>query len=179
MASQAKFAEALILQGKQLLSQGKGRPNQADLRRAVSNSYYALFHYMIDGCLGLLIGKSSEPAVKSYFARSFSHTTMKDVFNTLDTTARLPEKFNPIKESLISAHFHVEIRSLARAFIDLQKARHEADYDISYNYSQLDAKDHLKLAEESMKLVDECLKTHPTEMQKLSTLLLLAKVKQG
>lgn len=124
MARQGKFAETLIVQGKQMLSQSKGRPNQADLRRAVSNAYYALFHYMIDGCLGVLIGKSSEQAVRSYFARSFSHTTMRDVFNTLDTSARLPERFNPIKDSLISGHFHVEIRSLARAFIDLQKARH-------------------------------------------------------
>ncbi len=47
MARQVKYAEPLILQANQLLSQGRGRPNQADLRRAVSNAYYALFHYII------------------------------------------------------------------------------------------------------------------------------------
>ena len=51
---------ALIRIARYLASTGTGvnagRPNQADLRRAVSTTYYALFHALARCCANTLIG---------------------------------------------------------------------------------------------------------------------------
>ncbi len=105
---------------------------------------------MIDKSLDTMIGKSQDPAVRSFFARSYFHGGMRDVCHNIISGQRLTDKYNPIKDSLPTGHFNAKIKAIARSFIDLQKARHQADYEISYNYSQRDAKDQLKLAMESI-----------------------------
>ena len=53
----------LIEQARDLSTAGRserGAPRQADLRRAVSAAYFALFHFLIDKACERLIGVAAE-----------------------------------------------------------------------------------------------------------------------
>ena len=92
-----------------------GRPSQADLRRAVSTAYYALFHALASNCADMLIG--STPSRRSQQAwrqtyRSPEHRFIKNQCNRNEIS-----RFPP------------QIRNFASAFVELQNRRHTADYD--------------------------------------------------
>ena len=55
-------------------------PGQASLRRAVSTSYYALYHLLVDAATRRMFGAEDDRAALRYcVARAFSHSTMKTV----------------------------------------------------------------------------------------------------
>lgn len=94
---------------------GKSKPSQANLRRAVSSAYYALFHCLAGASADLLVGGSS--ATRSRHAwrqvyRALEHGTAK----------------NACKNGLV-AQFPQQIEDFANAFVLLQTKRHDADYD--------------------------------------------------
>lgn len=61
-----------------MLIDTRGKPKQANLRRAVSALYYALFHFLVDGaCRGILGTQHAEQGFRHALARAFTHTTMK------------------------------------------------------------------------------------------------------
>ncbi|MFN4141643.1 hypothetical protein [Aestuariivirga sp.] len=99
-----------------------GKPKQAYLKRAVSTAYYALFHAMARATADVMLGsaKKNRPDrawVQLY--RGLDHGTAKSACEA----ARNIGFPNPIKEC-------------ADAFVELQKARHDADYDPSYRLSR-------------------------------------------
>jgi uncharacterized protein (UPF0332 family) len=115
-------AEHLLEQAEQLAARGIGRPRQADLRRAVSAAYYALFHLLTqDGA------RRIAPTSHARFlvAREFDHKSMKDVSSKF--ASRQPP---PSLQNLIPA-IPDDLRTVAEAFLALQIARHTADYDLS------------------------------------------------
>lgn len=93
-------------------------PTQAALRRAVSTAYYAIFHLLIHDAADRWSGS---PEARTGFMRAFEHTSMKkasDQFergNWVDWNGNTPK----IPET---------VRSVARAFVNLQNLRHKADY---------------------------------------------------
>ena len=55
------------------------KPRQANLRRAVSTAYYAVFHYLADEvCCGQIGTQNSQKEHRHALARAFVHTSMKD-----------------------------------------------------------------------------------------------------
>ncbi len=97
---------------------GRDQPRQADLRRAVSTAYYALFHLLISETTRNWNRDSSRNAL----GRMFDHGLMKKVSSRVADPARTPYAGeNP-------AHV-AALRSVAEAFGDSQDARHTADYD--------------------------------------------------
>ncbi|HET6573868.1 MAG TPA: hypothetical protein VFG68_09720 [Fimbriiglobus sp.] len=111
----------LLEQAERLMGAGPGRPRQADLRRAVSAAYYALFHLLIrDGTRRV----TADDGLRSSVARVYSHGEMRAasvalVQNTLPRAIR----------SLVSS-VPDDLHSVAQALIDLQEDRHRADYDL-------------------------------------------------
>lgn len=121
------FHGDLLRQARHLANREPRRPRQASLRRAVSTAYYALFHLLTHEAVQLLlVGRGREP-LRFSLARAFSHASMKTVaagFARNDVSPKIVGGLNgqPIQP---------ELANVAGAFVDLQQARHEADYDLS------------------------------------------------
>ena len=90
------------------------RPRQANLRRAVSTTYYALFHCLAANCADTLVGSKgadrSAPAWQQVY-RALEHGTAR----------------NRCTQGAISK-FPVDIFEFARVFVEMQKRREHADY---------------------------------------------------
>jgi hypothetical protein len=93
-----------------------GRPNQTMLKRAISNLYYALFHEFCRQVANLHVG--STPATR----RSERYVL---IYRSLDH-GRMKSHLSAILRNKGAA---APIPTLAQSFIDLQDARHKADYD--------------------------------------------------
>ena len=117
----------LLGQARQLAVKEPKRPLQASLRRAVSTSYYGLFHLLVHDATGRMFPGRERAALRNCMARAFVHGDMKRVaqqFSNDNVSPKLAPGLNgqPLQPELIG---------VATAFVDLQQARHEADYDNS------------------------------------------------
>ena len=96
-----------------------GRPRQAELCRAVSAAYYALFHTLANSCADLLVGtraaNRSDQAWRQAY-RSIEHGHVKS-----QCTDR--------RKRPILRRFPAEIQAFAAQFVKMQNQRHLADYD--------------------------------------------------
>ena len=97
---------------------------QASLRRAVSNSYYALFHLLIREA----VSNWKRPDQRAELSRAFDHAPMKKASNQV-SSAKFPGSPKPIVDQL---------KEVAKAFSELQEMRHLADYDSSKQWSRTD-----------------------------------------
>ncbi len=93
----------------------RGRPRQTNLRRAVSTTYYALFHCMAICCADMLVGgvgaNRSAPAWRQAY-RALQHTTARQRC-AQPTIKRFPN----------------DIQDFAIEFVAMQRKRESADYD--------------------------------------------------
>lgn len=93
----------------------RGRPRQANLRRAVSTTYYAMFHCLATCCADLLVGgvgsDRSEPAWRQAY-RALEHGAARQ----------------RCTRTAIVQKFPLEIREFADRFVAMQRKRHQADY---------------------------------------------------
>ena len=94
----------------------RGRPRETNLRRAVSTTYYALFHCLAVCCADTLVGGSgssrSRPAWRQTY-RALQHGTARRRCERTSIIVRFPS----------------EVQDFAEHFVDMQKKRHTADYD--------------------------------------------------
>lgn len=114
-----------------LLRRNQNRPTQADLRRCISTAYYALFHRLIDDCVGRLVAGAEQ---RDSFARAFNHGEMREVCE------RLVRKQ---KEPVVMVGLEVpdEVKAIASLFVQLQEDRHDADYNRRRTFVRDEAKD--------------------------------------
>jgi hypothetical protein len=120
------YPNDLLQQAKELASIDPQRPKQVNLRRAVSSAYYAIFHLLIEELASLYV---SDSILSARIRRSCDHGKMKDasekiVKGMFPRLLGFSQSPNPAPPELIQ---------VAKAFVDLQTARHEADYDLSRN----------------------------------------------
>jgi len=116
------------------------------LRRAVSAAYYALFH--------LLIYEASRVFVKDgdtigMIARSYGHGDMLKISQNF-ARGDLPKKLRPLLATLNSAErkpIFDRLKSIAQTFVDLQEARHDADYNLRKSFTRNEAETFIELAE--------------------------------
>ena len=115
----------------------RSKSSQAELRRSVSTSYYAVFHALAKIAADSLVGskkslRSNKAWVEVY--RGLSH--------------------GPCKASCKDAHkiaFPSTIHDFAENFVQLQEARHRADYDPTFSVNQSEALFYYSLADYSIK----------------------------
>src|SRR5580658_4790791 len=105
------FAEDLLKQAFLLLNKESKNPTQASLRRSVSTAYYALFHLLIQEASA----NWSRADTRDYLARAFEHRTMKQACTWAE---------NATYDPAISPQVVARLRSVARAFRELQLQRH-------------------------------------------------------
>ncbi len=137
--SRATLHGQLLEQAMHLATRDRHRPRMANLRRAVSSAYYGLFHLLVhEATCRFLPARPADTrtlALRRTLARSLAHKEMK---NTSRLFAGLSSHWPPWLAPLLGSRGSVPlaIRSLARTFVLLQEARHEADYDISRAFTR-------------------------------------------
>jgi hypothetical protein len=130
----------LLEQANHLALREPKKPRQASLRRAVSVAYYAVFHLLVsEGARKL--SPTHPGALRGHIGRAFAHGDMKTVcvqFAAGSPAARtLPLVALPLAPDLVS---------VASAFVELQEARHSADYDTSMVFNRFDVLQKIRTA---------------------------------
>jgi len=139
------LADDLLTQAKHLARREPNRPKQASLRRAVSTAYYALFHLLAsDGARKL--APAQPDRLRARVQRAFDHRTMKEVcakYGLAASASNLP----PHLADLTIAPFEPEFSRIGDAFVELQEARHRADYDVATPFDRNDVLQKIDLVE--------------------------------
>ena len=130
----ALYDDLLIL-AKDLVNRNPAAPVEADLRRAVSTAYYALFHLLIHESTTRIIAIA---AMRPRVVRAFEHRDMRRVCE--EYSRPMDPAGNPILQ---------EIQNISAAFTTLQQARHASDYDTAFTLVYANAKASVELAETS------------------------------
>ena len=108
---------------------GPGRPQTVKLRRSISTSYYALFHYLAVSAATLLYGEGpSAEAQRNRVVRWIGHS---DVLQ-LARAVRDPRR--PVAGLLLRPA--PDLSRIAEAFESLQGVRELADYEHQYDVSR-------------------------------------------
>lgn len=97
-------------------------PPEADLRRGVSTAYYALFHLLICEATVRIV---TDTALRPRVARSFEHGKMQQVCQEYSRAAVVGGSLT-VRSGVVIAP---QLMDIGKAFVDLQQARHDADYD--------------------------------------------------
>lgn len=142
----------------QIIQIGAGYPRQATINRAISTAYYALFHALAGECVARTVGSPRSPRyweIVTPVHRSIEHSAAKKVFDKLakDRSTRS------------------DLKLLADIFVELQSARHAADYDPGCRYSRRRALDLIGRA----RLAIETLRAMPKEGRLILAVQLITK----
>jgi uncharacterized protein (UPF0332 family) len=139
----------LLRQAERLTRLDAKRPRQANLRRAVSAAYYAVFHFLVDQSCRLVMGTQHEQSpYRNVLGRAFSHAMMKQackyfaVGKLKNRAAQgLPKTF-----SIAAA-----TKLISDVFADLQDKRHSADYDLTARFTRSEVLFLIEHAEDAIK----------------------------
>lgn len=122
--------EELIAQAESLLRD----ENEANVRRAVSSAYYALFHLLIRDAV--VNWKNADQHGR--LARVFDHKRMKDassaIVKEMERDPEMAKAGGDVERAL-----RFRLARVAETFVGLQEARHRADYDIEAPFEAIDA----------------------------------------
>ena len=103
-----------------------GAPRQADLRRAISNAYYGLFHAVVTEAADDLAGRTHRQTPRyALVYRSIDHRSLRKLCEDVVKTT-LPARYADFEPR---GGFGPDLIAVATALVDLQEKRHLADYD--------------------------------------------------
>jgi uncharacterized protein (UPF0332 family) len=105
-----------LLTARDLSGSAGGKPRQANLRRAVSSTYYAMFHALARSCADMVVG--GRGATRNDHA-------WRQVYRSLDHAAVK----RACKNHQLMSRFPKEIEDFGNKFVEMQIKRHQADYD--------------------------------------------------
>lgn len=116
-----------LISGARLLAYGngrRGRPRQADLCRAVSAAYYALFHTLAGCGADLLVGGTR---------RSRSQPAWEQTYRALEHG----HAAHQCRNASVMARFPGAVQDFGEWFVALQSQRHYADYAPNTAFTRL------------------------------------------
>lgn len=146
----------MIVTARKLANSSPRKPRQADLRRAISTAYYALFHAIAKDAADMLVGMSRDRPDKAWaqIYRALNHGDAKAACKQVrDYT------------------YPNGIVTCADAFVALQEQRHAADFDPQHRVLRVDALDAIRLAEDAIR----GLSTAPRRDRRAFAVLVLTK----
>jgi len=125
------YADELLEVAQDLLNlhTAEPEPHQASLRRAVSTAYYALFHRLISEATA----NWARPELRATLGRCFDHGPMRTA-----SEARIAQIDTALRNDLsVAAEEAValQLRAVAKAFIQAQQGRLEADYNMAKTWT--------------------------------------------
>lgn len=118
---------------------GRGRPRQADLRRALSAAYYAMFHALARCCADALVGAT--PASRSQTAWTQTYRALEHGYAK-----------NQCVRAIGNREFPQGVRKFSEGFVRMQRLRQMADYAPDSDFSRSDV---LQLVDEIEKDIAE------------------------
>lgn len=119
-----------------LVSPSGGAPRQADLRRAISTAYYALFHAIALAAADEFIGRSMRRTpIYALVYRRIDHQTIRKVCDSLRNANQRAKYMQYMPNDVLAA----ELSEVATAVVELQEKRHSADYDPLFSVKVSDA----------------------------------------
>src|SRR5205814_8088527 len=105
---------------------GAGASRQADLRRAISTAYYAVFHAVAAEAADELVGRTQRDSSRyALVYRSIEHGRLRGVCQDI-VKSTLPAKY---ANYLPSGGRGTDSLAVATAISELPERRHSADYD--------------------------------------------------
>lgn len=155
MANETDFLKTAV----RLIPSGRGRPARGDLHRAVSSAYYHLFHLLTREAARLF---ADDEQLIGQLARSLSHKTLKEVSEVFRAATvrrgqtnvqQLPGALHGAWLSRVDQDLVSDLNRVADALIRLQRARHDADYNLINDVVKADATAAVSLAEEASAIV--------------------------
>jgi hypothetical protein len=130
----------LLVQARMLATRDPRRPKQANLRRSVSTTYYALFHLLAEDAAAVVAGGGAARAFhRQLVAGRLEHATMYRV------SQAVAEVRDWVQAS--GLHIPVGLGVVAEVFGALQDERRLADYDSSDRFTRARAIEALERAE--------------------------------
>ncbi|HEV3270697.1 MAG TPA: hypothetical protein VGZ93_00780 [Candidatus Methylacidiphilales bacterium] len=155
----SQLSRDLLAQADDLLGKDKKKPKQANVRRAASTAYYALFHFLADKVTRTLAGATNDVVeVRTWLARALEHSTMSKVCKFFGNANDKNFKSFASKLNFTSQR---DLEKIARAFVELQELRHSADYDLSEPITRAEADSAVKQTENVFKLWSGLEKQYP------------------
>lgn len=136
MANEHGTCDDLLEQARHLANRDRTRPRQVNLRRAISNPYYSLFHLLSNS----VASNWKHRGHRHDFARLLQHGPMRQV---CDATC---------KKAGSNKATHAPLSKICSAFVELQQLRYAADYDCSRTWSKAEAEKAIDLAGEAQAL---------------------------
>lgn len=127
----------LLAQAEHLVTKEPRRPKQASLLRGVSTAYYSLFHMLTEASAGFLVSGNGPGRhdLRHALRRSYVHADMKSISNSFRNGAP------PAVWQAAAGPLSADLRQVAGTFVELQEARHEADYDHTRAWTKKEAED--------------------------------------
>ncbi|MFN0012366.1 MAG: hypothetical protein ACKVS8_12065 [Phycisphaerales bacterium] len=148
------LSDDLLAQAGQLARlDGAGRPKQANLRRAVSAAYYALFHEITSMVAAQVVGRANVAApLGARVSRTVTHANVKKAAQQFTSAASASPAFQSLRTAMAAPGTTApapctELATLCRHVPSLQQARHDADYDLLRRFNR----------EEALRRVDEAI----------------------
>jgi hypothetical protein len=134
-------AEALIRPG------GHKPPRQTDLRRAISDAYYAAFHAVLSAAADAAVGKRRRGTSHYSLAyRSIDHRALRELCQTV----RLPTPSQRYRPHVPGDGFGQGIQDVAESVLILQRKRNIADYDPIYDVDGPEAEAAILMARKAL-----------------------------
>ena len=130
----------LIVSARRTIGKGRGKPRQADLKRALSSAYYAIFHSLCWNCADCFIGKTHQFRNQSAWQqayRAIEHGHAKSQCKNKSIMEKFPET----------------IQNFADTFLILQEKRHMADYDPMSKFTRHEVLTTIEVAEKMIRVL--------------------------
>lgn len=141
----ADYHDDLLDQAEHLASLDSKKPKQANIRRAISTAYYALFDALSWEAAALLVAVKNHE-LRATMRRVFAHGDMRQVSEYF----ALRKGFAPILKPLVTLPIEPALQEVAEAFVGLQEQRHVADYNFNASMSRTDARFAIDLARRAL-----------------------------
>ena len=139
------FHHDLLEQAEHLVTRERQRPKQASLRRAVSAAYYALFHLLVADGASLLF-PPQPPGLRLLIQRAFTHGEMRNVCRNFVQANVGRGGISAAVGAVLTFPLEPPLVRVLDAFVELQEARHQADYDPTKAWNRLAAATHVATA---------------------------------
>jgi len=119
-------ADDFFLQGDRLIAAAS--PSQVDLRRAISNAYYGVFHAALAAAADEFVGSTRRAAVEYSLAyRRVDHRPFKNLCDSLKKSPLPPT--SKYRDYEPTGGFGADLTAFSAGVVELHERRELADYD--------------------------------------------------
>jgi uncharacterized protein (UPF0332 family) len=131
------LAEELLEHARFLANLDPRATTQANIRRAISAAYYAVFH-LLAAEVAAQVSPDVPRGLRERTQRALNHTHMLKVAKAFSQPGAKRAKDLP-DDVVLPDPISMELASIADIFQELQEARHTADYDVLKQFDPDDA----------------------------------------